>query len=767
MSLFSKLFGPRERRPVVARYDAAQTSGLNHRHWGQADALNADSALAPLVRRTLRNRARYEAANNSYLAGMLSTLATDLVGSGPRLRLDAGPDADPAAVRAVELAVQNWALAIDLAGKLRTLRHARAVDGEVFAVTITNRRLAGVQLDIRLLEAEHIADPTASIDPQLVDGIRHDDDGNPAAYYVLRHHPGASTTTWTLAGDWINADEVFHWYHANRPGQHRGVPEITPALELFAMLRRYTLAVVTAAETAASFAAILHTNTPGAGRDAAEVEAWEPMPIARGMVMAAPEGWAPSQLKPEQPTATFDQFTRTLLNEIARCLNLPFNVAALNSSSYNYSSGRMDYQVYHKHLRTLRADLERAILDPLFGKWLDEAALVPGLLPDGLPPVATWEWNWTWDGAPDVDPVKEAEADALRLESHTTTLADVCARAGKDWRAVLRQRAAELEAARELGLAPAPLPAAATPPPAAAARGQAVTAQSSRTRTVVVHGPPASGKSTYVAEHKGPRDLVFDFDRIMQALSGNDPHRQTEELVEYCLAIRELVLDKIRRGSRVEGAWIITTRLRPEFVDSVRPLEPEFVHMDTPMAECLRRVDADPNRAAVAPTMKRVIRDYFAEQSNEKATTTAIDPEPIDLYDLARPISDDPMPDPDALEAAEPLELAESYKAPNAARDEAIRGLAWREEYGRGGTAVGVARARDLANGRPLSETTLRRMVSFFARHAGNRQAPGWRPGEAGYPSASRIAHALWGGDAGRDWANRLVQRLDREEATA
>lgn len=741
MSLFSRLFGQRDRRAIVARYDAAQTTGLNRRHWGQADALDADSALAPAIRRTLRNRARYEAANNSYLAGMLSTLATDLVGSGPRLRLDAGPDADPGAVRAVELAVQNWALAIDLAGKLRTLRHARAVDGEVFAMTITNRRLNGVQLDLRLLEAEQIADPTASIDPQLVDGIRYDGDGNPAAYYVLRHHPGASTTTWTLAGDWIAAGEVFHWFHANRPGQHRGVPEITPALELFGMLRRYTLAVVTAAETAASFAAILHTNTPGAGRDAAEVEAWEPMPIARGMVMAAPEGWAPSQLKPEQPVSTFDQFTRTLLNEIARCLQLPFNVAALNSSSYNYSSGRMDYQVYHKHLRTLRADLERAILDPLLGKWLDEAALVPGLLPDGLPPVATWEWSWTWDGAPDVDPVKEAEADALRLESHTTTLADVCARAGKDWRAVLRQRAAELEAARELGLAPATAPAApAAPRPAAAGRSQPVAAARRLTVSLDFDGTFAADPALwrqFVATAAGAGHTVLLITRRADTpanraavLAGLGPAADTMAAVLLCGPGSQKADAATRAGFAVD-IW----------VDD----QPGTV----------------PSATMAAAASPRVCATY-AE------AVAAIDPEPVDVYDLARPITDDPMPDPAALEAdADPLELAESYRAPQAARDEAIRGLAWREEYGRGGTAVGVARARDLANNRPLSESTVRRMVSFFARHEVDRKATGWRPGEPGYPSAGRIAHALWGGDFARDWANRIVRKLDREEANA
>jgi len=92
---------------------------------------------------------------------------------------------------------------------------------------------------------------------------------------------------------------------------------------------------------------------------------------------------------------------------------------------------------------------------------------------------------------------------------------------------------------------------------------------------------------------------------------------------------------------------------------------------------------------------------------------------------------------------------------------EAKRGLDWREEYGRGGTAVGVARARDIVNGRELSLNTVKRMYSFFARHEVDKQAEGFSQGEKGYPSAGRIAWALWGGDAGQSWAKRIVKSME------
>jgi len=97
--------------------------------------------------------------------------------------------------------------------------------------------------------------------------------------------------------------------------------------------------------------------------------------------------------------------------------------------------------------------------------------------------------------------------------------------------------------------------------------------------------------------------------------------------------------------------------------------------------------------------------------------------------------------------------------------DEAQRGLDWRAEYGRGGTDVGVARARDISNRVDLSDDTIGRMVSYFARHEVDKDAQGFRPGEEGYPSAGRIAWALWGGDPGKSWAGKEWAKIQGKGA--
>ncbi|OPZ29582.1 MAG: Phage portal protein, lambda family [Lentisphaerae bacterium ADurb.BinA184] len=120
------------RVPVVrARYDAAQTTPDNFRHWAAADSLSANAANSPAVRHTLRIRSRYEIANNSYAKGIVLTLANDTIGTGPRLQTQIDDDA---LSRAVEREFAAWAEEVRLADLLRTMRMAKATDGEVFAL---------------------------------------------------------------------------------------------------------------------------------------------------------------------------------------------------------------------------------------------------------------------------------------------------------------------------------------------------------------------------------------------------------------------------------------------------------------------------------------------------------------------------------------------------------------------------------------------------------------------------------------------------------
>ena len=428
-------FGKRETRKarqftrmIRAKYDAAVTNADNIRHWANADGLSADAAASADVRQTLRNRARYEVANNSYAKGIILTLANDCVGTGPRLQL---LTEDAEINRIVETAFAEWSRETRLAEKLRTMR---------------------ITLDVRLGEADRVANPVVRLaNDNTVDGIEFDRYGNPRRYFVLRQHPGQTTFSSTDdAFDRVPVEAMIHWFRPDRPGQHRGIPEITPALPLFAQLRRYTLAVLGAAETAADFAAVLYTDAPASG-EAAAVEPMDIIELETRMATVLPDGWKLGQIKAEQPGTTYSEFKRELLNEIARCLNMPFNIAAGNSSGYNYASGRLDHQTYFKSIRVEQADCDAVILDRIFAAWMGEAELLTEF--SFLRGMGEPAHQWFWDGTEHVDPAKEATAQEKRLANNTTTLATEYARQGKDWETELRQRAKEKQLMAELGLA--------------------------------------------------------------------------------------------------------------------------------------------------------------------------------------------------------------------------------------------------------------------------------------------------------------------------
>ena len=148
---------------------------------GRLDAvgeLAADAAASADVRKKLRERARYEVANNSYARGIVLTLANDCVGTGPRLQLLTD---DAEVNRLIETEFMRWSEAVGLPAKLRALRMSRAESGEVFGLLTVNPAVdSPVKLDLQLLEADQVATPDVDRRfPSPIDGIVFDRFGNP------------------------------------------------------------------------------------------------------------------------------------------------------------------------------------------------------------------------------------------------------------------------------------------------------------------------------------------------------------------------------------------------------------------------------------------------------------------------------------------------------------------------------------------------------------------------------------------------------------
>lgn len=453
-----------KRTTLRAAYDNARSTDENANLWKYVDSLSAAEANNPAVRQTIRNRARYEVANNSYADGIVDTLAADTI--GPEIQLQLG---DTDAAQRTEREFEKWARAVRLWPKLRTMRRAKCVDGEVFAQLVTNRKIAHrVKLDLRPLECDMVESwVSGATREDEIDGIRFDADGNPSEYRILKNHPGDSRGWATSkAGIWTAAQYVIHYFAEARPGQVRGVSELLPSLALFGELRLYTKAVINAASRAAEIAGVMQTDLLP---DQVAAELSDPLTTIeapRNAIISLPEGWKLSQLKAEQPAQTYEMFKREIVNEMARPLSMPYNVAACNSSRYNYASGRLDHQTYDRSIEVERAEIRLLILDRVYTAWLAEYAAVAGLAQAQVDALQDHEWHFSGRGH--VDPNKEASADQSRLSNGTLTRARYWAKHGADWKREetqwikeLVEREQQWNKAREAaGLLPAPMPSA-------------------------------------------------------------------------------------------------------------------------------------------------------------------------------------------------------------------------------------------------------------------------------------------------------------------
>ena len=98
--------------------------------------------------------------------------------------------------------------------------------------------------------------------------------------------------------------------------------------------------------------------------------------------------------------------------------------------------------------------------------------------------------------------------------------------------------------------------------------------------------------------------------------------------------------------------------------------------------------------------------------------------------------------------------MAEAAKPTAKMAANAKRGLELRAKFNRGGTDVGVKRAQQLVDRKPLGEADIKSMYSYFARHEVDKQGHSHSWGDDSDPSAGYIAWLLWGGDEGKTWVD-------------
>ncbi|MEJ8403848.1 phage portal protein [Brevundimonas vesicularis] len=334
---------------------------------------------------------------------------------------------------------------------------------------------------LRLVDPDRLSNPMGRMDDRFLrGGIERNGVGVPIRYFFRERHPAdlgvdGQRYTWT-AYDRFTAwgrPQVLHAFDPQRAEQTRGVSRFAAALKSFRSLSKFADATLQAATINALMVAFVKSS---AGPEAVseylavdDLKGFEtsregfyeenPVSLSGGARMPVlPFGDEIEMQTASRDVASFDAFVRANIRLIAASLDVTYEELSMDYSQTNYSSARAAMVHAWAATQSLASVLEAQIVRPYYVAFLEEAfdrgyLTVPAGAPDFYDAIDAYaEAKWIGPGRGYVDPTKEIDAAAARIEAGVSTLEDECADQGKDWEEVLDQRARERDRLRELGL---------------------------------------------------------------------------------------------------------------------------------------------------------------------------------------------------------------------------------------------------------------------------------------------------------------------------
>jgi lambda family phage portal protein len=449
---------------------------------------------------TLRERSR-DLARNAPLAGAaLNRAVTAVVGPGLRLQprvnrkllglTDAAADEWELQARAVW---NEWAgaLTCDITRQQRfkdlqslALR-GKLESGDIFFVKRFEPALRGARNTrfaycLQAVEADRVANPGFKADGAALDngntvsgGVERDAHGAPVAFHVLRSHPGDTGLAKSRESDRIAAfgrdgrRAVIHLFDKTRPGLPRGVPYLAPVIESLKELDRYTEAERAAAVVGAMFAVFVKSDSgaglaPGSGQagDSDTDTGYDELTLGNGMIAKLAPGDDISVAAPGRPNGGFDQFVMAISRQVAAVLEQPVEVIWLHFTA-SYSASRAALLAAWKYYNRQRAWLAEELCQDVYVDVLSEAVArgflaAPGFLEDPLMRLAWSGAQWIGPAMGQIDPLKEVDAAAKRIEARLSTRERETAElTGEDWEDTADQLASEQRRMEAQGIAPA------------------------------------------------------------------------------------------------------------------------------------------------------------------------------------------------------------------------------------------------------------------------------------------------------------------------
>jgi lambda family phage portal protein len=467
---------------------------------------SADAALLP-ERDLIQGRAWDQYRNSGWAVSGVQKLREGVIGSG--LRLSAKPNYRALnqsfewgreTARLLEQGWINWAgdpdfpcdveMKTDFNGMCAIAFNHYAIDGEAIAVPYWMPERGGrYALALRVVDPDRLCNPDAQPDtPNLRGGVEKNKDGAPVAYHFRNSHPSDLSTAnfndafkWTRVPAFVGGTRrrgVIHAFMRDKAGATRGRGLFTPILERMQMERRWSKTELQSALIHAVFAAfvkspfdqqmansMLDPNASGESlssyQDARSAyHDSKDLSLDGARIPKLFPGEELQLLRSERPNSGFSAFQETCLRYFAASLGISYEQISMDWSKVNYSSARAALLEVWRHFSICRAEFVRDFVQQVYVLLVEEMIDRGEIdVPQGAPGFRQAVAAWTrarWIGPPRgyIDPVKEATAADMRMQSALSTLEDEAAEQGKDWEEIIEQRRYERQMMAENGVPP-------------------------------------------------------------------------------------------------------------------------------------------------------------------------------------------------------------------------------------------------------------------------------------------------------------------------
>lgn len=338
----------------------------------------------------------------------------------------------------------------DIAGRhslsrfVRIAEQCRTLDGDVLVLLLSSGHLQAI-------ESDRLQNPTGeAATTDLVQGVRVDGAGRALAYAVHDRVAGSSALTFDR---FVDAQYAHLLGYYDRFDQVRGVSRMAPAINAYQDLYEGISYAIAKAKVGQLFGLVTYRDNSdplGEYTQSADGSGYEIAFGAGPFHLDLNDGDKADILESKTPAVEFQQFVQAMIAMAIKSLDIPFSF--YDESFTNYSGARQALLQYEQSVRAKREDLVE-LLDRItawkIAQWVGTGLLT---LPSGMR-VTDLPWEWIPAGTPWIDPLKEANADALAIQTATRSRQQVCKARGADFFDVADQLAAEQEYLRALGLA--------------------------------------------------------------------------------------------------------------------------------------------------------------------------------------------------------------------------------------------------------------------------------------------------------------------------